>query len=310
MIKSRYLIICLIGIILLIMLTMVNATDTFTTDDGITATKIVDNFKGNIKFKFTNIELNAEGNYVWGLGTMSQKADITNWSTLGDFTASQKVAFIDLVVSENSILFVLRSTNSAYLFVKNYDTDEMIVDGLKVDLTLPPYQAFTLIEEGNSRYYFVVGGEKCSVEKWKSATYNIENVYFKFEKVTDESKTNAYNEALINGTSVASVFNITTTQIADLTGWDLGTKDYYFYNHIPNGSIPKEKGTYILYLKGKDTDTKTVYGYKIIQIDADGPTVKEIYVSSPAAGTHKTGQTVKIGVKFSEPIVGSTVPTL
>lgn len=78
----------LVGIILIMLPTMVNAADTFTTEDGITATKIVDNFKGNIQFKLTNIELNAEGNYVWGFGTTPQSADITNWYTLGDFTAN------------------------------------------------------------------------------------------------------------------------------------------------------------------------------------------------------------------------------
>ena len=303
----------LVGIILLMLPTMVNAADTFTTNNGITVTKIVDNYKGNIQFKLTNIELNSEGNYVWGVGTTSQSADITKWYTLGDFTVSQKVAILDLVVSEKSILSILRSTNNAYLYVKNYDTDEMVVDGLNVDLTLPPYQAFTLMEYGdviNGGCYYVVGGEECSVDRWKAATYNIQNVYFKFEKVTDENLINSYNDALINGTSVDSVFSITTTQIADMTGWNLGTKEYYFYNQIPHDSIPNEKGTYILYLKGKDTDTKTVYGYKVIQLDADGPTVEKIYVSSPESGTYKTRQTVKIRVGFSEPITGSTVPTL
>ena len=179
----------------------------------------------------------------------------------------------------------------------------MVVDGLNVDLTLPPYQAFTLMEYGeaiNGGCYYVVGGEKSIIDKWKAATYNIENVYFKFEKVTDENLINSYNDSLINGTSVARVFNITTSQIADLTGWNLGTKDYYFYNQIPNDSIPKEKGT----------NTKIVYGYKIIQLDADGLTVEKIYVSIPESGTYKTGQTVKIRVGFSESIVGSTVPTL
>ena len=314
MTKAKYIIISLlVGIILLMMPTIVKATDTVTTDDGITATKIVDNQRGNIQFKLNNIELNAEGNYVWGVGTTSQSADITKWYTLGDFTASQKVAILDLVVSEKSILSILRSTNNAYLFVKNYDTDEIVVDALNVDLTLPPYQAFTLMEYGeviNGGCYYVVGGEECVVDRWKAATYNIQNVYFKFEKVTDENLINSYNDALINGTSVDSVFSITTDQIADMTGWNLGTKEYYFYNQIPHDSIPNEKGTYILYLKGKDTDTKTVYGYKVIQLDADGPTVEKIYVSSPESGTYKTGQTVKIRVGFSEPIVGSTVPTL
>lgn len=311
--NKRILLILILAAVLFLIPSICNAADTFTTEDGITATKIVDNYRGNIQIQLSNIELNAEGNYVWGIGTTSQSSDVTNWYTLGDFTASKKVARLDLVVSENSILSILRTKNDAYLYIKNYDTNEMIVDALNVDLTLPPYKAFTLMEYDDIMErgsYYVVGGEKCSVDRWKAATYNIENVYFKFEKVIDENLINAYNEALIKGTPVEEVFSITTTQIADKTGWNLGNKDYYFYNHIPHDSIPNERGIYILYLKGKDTDTKTIYGYKVIQLDADGPIVEKIYINSPETGTYKTGQTVKIRVGFSEVITGTTVPTL
>jgi len=65
-----------------------------------------------------------------------------------------------------------------------------------------------------------------------------------------------------------------------------------------------------LWIKARDVDSKGVYGCLIVNIDGDGPTVEKIYVSSPESGTYKTGQTVKIRVGFSEPIVGSTVPTL
>ena len=42
----------------------------------------------------------------------------------------------------------------------------------------------------------------------------------------------------------------------------------------------------------------------------EGPTVESIYVASQNSGTYNISQTVKINVKFSEEITGTTVPTI
>lgn len=307
--NKRILLIIIFAIALFLIPSICRATDTFTTSDGIVATKIVNNYRGNIDFKISNIVLSDEGNYTWGISTTSSSEDVTKWYSLGDFSSSNKTATISLVISENKILDILRKTNNAWLFIKDNETNNFIIDALKVDLTLPPYYAFTMLEHEYGGLY-IVGGEKCSVDRWKAATYNIENVYYSFKKVTDENLINNYKKALLSGTSVSDVFNISINDIENVSNWNLCNKDYYFYNQITQDNIPKETGIYILYLKAKDTDSKLIYGYKVIGADNESPIVSSIKVTSPSEGTYKTGQTVKVRVNFNETITGTTVPTL
>lgn len=317
MTKAKYLIMSLlVGIILFMIPTMVNAIDTFTTTDGIQVKKVVTGFSnGSIELKVSNIELSSEGNYTWGIGKSSSVDNITNWYVLGDINASKKTASLNLTVQDKNILALLRETNTAYLFIKDTkstdDTtdDTLVIDALQVDLTLPPLYAFDYYIWVDS--YYIIGGNLAPVEQWNGATYNIKNAYYKFEKITDETLVADYKQALLDGTSLSEVFSIDANTVENIENWTACTRDYsYPFTKIDKSKIPTDQGAYYLWIKAKDTDSKTVYGCLIVNIDADGPTVEKIYVSSPESGTYKTGQTVKIRVGFSEPIVGSTVPTL
>lgn len=309
----------LVGIILFMIPTMVKATDTFTTTDGIQVKKVVTGFSnGSIELKVSNIELSSEGNYTWGIGKSSSVDNITNWYVLGDINASKKTASLNLTVQDINILALLRETNTAYLFIKDTkatdDTtdDTLVIDALQVDLTLPPLYAFDYYIWLDS--YYIIGGNLSalsSVVQWNGATYNIKNAYYKFEKITDETLVADYKQALLDKTSLSEVFSIDVSTVENIENWTSCTRDYdYPVTKIDKSKIPTDQGTYYLWIKAKDTDSKTVYGCLIVNIDADGPVVDKIYVSSPESGTYKTGQTVKIRVGFSEPIVGSIIPTL
>lgn len=318
MTKAKYLIMSLlVGIILFMIPTMVKATDTFTTADGIQVKKVVTGFSnGSIELKVSNIELSSEGNYTWGIGKSSSVDNITNWYVLGDINASKKTASLNLTVQDRNILALLRSTNTAYLFIKDTksteDTtdDTLVMDALQVDLTLPPLYAFDYCEWIGD--WWIIGGNLSSVEQWDGATYNIENAYYKFEKITDETLVANYKQALLDGTSLTEVFSIDASTVENIENWTACTtySSSYPYTRIEQSKLPTDQGAYYLWIKAKDTDSKTVYGCLIVNIDGDGPTVDKIYVSSPESGTYQTGQTVKIRVGFSEPITGSTVPTL
>lgn len=317
MTKLKYLIVLfLLSIILFLIPTIVNADDTFTTTDGIVVKKVVTGFSnGSIELKVSNIELSSEGNYTWGIGESPSVDKLTNWYVLGDINASKKTASLNLTVQDKTILALLRKTNTAYLFIKDTkstdDTtdDTLVIDSLEVDLTLPPLYAFDYYIWLDS--YYIIGGNLSSFEEWSGATYNIKNAYYKFEKITDERLVANYKQALLDGTSLSEVFSIDASTVENIENWTACTRDNnYPFTKIDKTKVPTEQGAYYLWLKAKDTDSKTVYGCLIVNIDADGPTVEKIYVSSPESGTYKTGQTVKIRVGFSEPLVGSTVPTL
>ena len=297
-------------LIALCITTQVNAAETFTTEDGIVATKEITSFtSGNIDFKLSNIPLVSDGNYEW-LITTSETVDLTDedldWYVLGDFSASKSTATVSLTITNKDVLAVLRKTNEAYLFVKNSDNNTLIIDGLAVDLTLPPLYAFDIYERWDS--YYIIGEPN---EQWGGATYSIDTAYYKFEKITDETLIANYKKAIAEGTSLASVFSITPDDVEGVEGWNPCSNDYsYPSTKIDETEIPTEQGVYYLWIKAKDADSKTLYGCLILSIDGDGPTVEEIYVDSPASGTYATGQTVKIRVDFSEHITATTVPTL
>lgn len=311
MTKAKYIImILLIAIVLFITPTIVNAADTFTTDNGIVVKKVVTGFSnGSIELDISNIELSLEGNYEWSISTGTSVENITKWYVLGDANASKKTAKLNLTVQDKNILAVLRKTNTAYLFIKDSSDNTMIIDGLQLDLTLPPLYAFDYTIWLDS--YYIIGGNLSSVNQWDGATYNIQNAYYKFEKITDETLVGKYKQALLDGTSLSNVFSIDASRVENIDNWVACTRDInYPFTKIDKSKLPTDQGAYYLWLKAKDTDSKTVYGCLIVNIDADGPKVERIYVSSPESGTYKTGQTVKIRVGFSEAIKGSTIPTL
>ena len=296
--------------------------DTFTTDDGIVAKKLVQSTNGDIEIKFSNIELDSEGRYTWGIGRTSNAEEIEYSANLGDFSQENKTALVSLTTSQDELWLILRETNTAYLFIKNETTGEYVVNALRVDLTLPALKAFKVTDvrkkEMNYDMAFVLtkNGECNShssndKNNGTKSTYDIENMYFKFIKITDEEVISAYQDAKVNGVDLETLTCFADISEAPDSGWTTATKACGYYNtKIMMSDIPTEQGTYYLWLKGKDADSKTVYGYTIVQIDADGPEVKEIRVVSPEEGTYKTPQTVKIRVFFDEAITGTTVPTL
>ncbi len=262
MTKSKKMMI--LGIVFTFMLlftSKVNAAETFSTNDGIVASKIVEGTNGNIEFSFSNIPLDAQSTYEWGIGKTNSKEEVTKWYALNDFNGTNKTAKINLLVSEKEVLSVLRSTDEAYLYIKDNKAGTFVIDALKVDLTLPPYHACELYEW--LRDYYFIGGTNSTVLQWSWAVYNINNVAYKFVKVTDENVIKRYNQAIDNKTSIEEVFSIKVDDIESLTGWEncIGS-DYNGHTKIPEERLPQDDGLYILYMKAKDSDSKTVYGYR------------------------------------------------
>lgn len=307
--NKRILLIIILAIALFLIPNICKATDTFTTSDGIVVKKVVTGFSnGSIELDINNITLSSEGNYEWGISTATTSDSVTKWYVLGDINTSKKTAKLNLTVQESNILAILRKTDTAYLFIKDSD-NSLIINGLELDLTLPPLYAFEYYIWLDS--YYIIGGNLSSVKQWNGATYNIKNAYYKFEKITDEALISKYKQASLDGTSLTSVFSIDKSKVENIENWTACTRDYsYPFTKIDESKIPTDQGAYYLWIKAKDTDSKTVYGCLIVNIDLDGPVVEKIGVSSPDSGTYKTEQTIKINVDFSEPITGSTVPTL
>lgn len=280
MIKSKILIISIIFALAIFITTIVDAADTFTTSDGIVITKKVEGFNGDIDLEISNITLSSEGNYAWGISETSLQDDVVKWYPLVDFNINNRTATINLVTSDSDICTILRKTNTAYLFIKNTNDENFVIDNLELDLTLPPYHAFDLYEWLGD--YYITGGTRVfkSDKQWNAAPYNIANASYKFEKVTDGEIIKKYNEAIQNKTSIENVFSINTYDIENITDWENCSLSYNSVANPISTKIDKEKlptdgGLYILYIKAKDIDSKMLYGYKVWQFDGTKASVDE-----------------------------------
>lgn len=256
-----------LGIILMFMLlftTKVNAEETFSTNDGIVASKIVEGVNGHIELNFTNIPLSTESTYEWGLGKTSLKEEITKWYSLSDFNGKNKTAKINLLATEEDILKILKTTDIAYIYIKDTKENRFIVDALRIDLTLPPYHTFDLIENYGNYYFIGNATASGNFPEYGGAIYGIENVCYKFVKVTNENQIHKYNQAIDNNTSIEDVFSIKVNDIEKLTDWQQCVEAATFgpYSKILKENVPKDNGLYILYMKAKDSDSKTIYGYR------------------------------------------------
>ena len=288
----------------------VNAENVFTTDDGIVVTKKSNsNFSGgNVELAITNIPIKEEMGYEWNVSRTTTIADDANWYLLADTNTTAKTANLILTTENGNILAMLRTTNTLYISVRDSEKN-IIIDKLKIDVTLEPFSAFDLYYRFGNTY--ILGGTGCSVEQWNPSTYNISSAMYKFEKIEDEELINGYRTALKDKTNLGDVTEITVDKIKKIDGWISCTKDHsYPKNRIEEEKIPTDAGVYYLWIKAQDVDSKVVYGVKVINIDAEAPKVNEIRVVSPDEGTYKTEQTIKIRAEFTEVIAGDKMPTM
>lgn len=299
MTKSKKLMI--LGIIFTFMLlftTKVNGAETFSTSDGIVATKIVEGTNGNIEFNFSNIPLDAQSSYEWGIGKTASKEEVAKWYELNDFSGANKTAKVNLLVSEKEVLSVLRTTDEAYLYIKDSKAGTFVVDALRVDLTLPPYHACELYEN-HEDYYFIGGNlNQSQLNCWSGAVYNIKNASYKFVKIADESLIQKYNQAIDNKTSIEDVFSIKVRDIEKLTDWQQCKPTGAYintYTKMIRETLPTDDGLYILYMKAKDSDSKTVYGYRTWPSG-----LKKVPVGGNSNSTTDSGDTGNAGTQGSQ----------
>lgn len=296
--KVKYFVMVLFASVLLLLISNISNAAAGT---DVVATKIIENTDGSVDFKLTNINVTEEHQYTWGASKTTEAKDITNWYTLSTYNTSKKTAVVNFNVGESSIKKLLKTTDTAWIFIKDNE-DNYIVEGLKVDLKLPVLKAFYLTEDKTTtsfRSFSILPRE----------IYNIRSYYYKFEKITNENIISAYQDAIAKNLDLSTIPSLATLSDAPETGWKAIEGNYGTSGQYINPK-PTEQGLYYIWLKAVDSDSKVVIGYNLYYADAQGPLVKSIEVTSPASGTYKTSQTVKIRVYFDETITGTSVPTL
>lgn len=258
-IKIIMVILVIISSILLIANYSNAATDT--SEKTVTSEKNVTSTNGSVDYIIKNLELEDGASYQWAI-EKSKEAEIVNWY---DVTAPEySTGNIRITISSGNSnqLAVLKSTDSAYITVRKVGEKTNILENYKVDLTLPLLKAFTVTK---SVWY---DSAPSNPDYEITSAYNIKasNIVFKWEKITDADIVNNYidNNHDLSGLKLKGKESFPS--LSDTSWKSVHATMSQNKGEILNNEKPAENGLYYLWLKGSADDTKTIYGYVILEI--------------------------------------------
>ena len=261
---------------------------------------------GSLRVNLSNITLDSSHQYEFGIST-NQATQPEDFYTINTYT--NNTCSIELTVSTYNIKEVVGATDKIYLFIKDKsNSDEMVVDALPVDITLPLLEGLNIYFENDSQSY----------EDWDlhvDYLYGMTTGYYQLQKITDTNIINAYNQAMAEGKDISTIENLLTTTIPQSNWENLSNYSALGYGRKLSALKDVDDGLYYVWVQLTGKNKKTIYAYTLLEkgesvADKIAPTVKEISVQDPKSGSYKEGQKVEIRVRFSEDIVGETVPTL
>ena len=270
MAKAKYLvIILLVSVVFTIFPTISNA--------AVTSDKLVPSTNGSIDYTISGLELEDGASYQWAI-EKSQNATITNWYDVVAPKYDTGTVTISISVSNENHLEMLKSTDTAYIYIRKVGEDSNILENYKVDLSLPLLKAFTVVK---SKYYNRNVPNNPAFEITSVYGLNADDVQYKWEKITDVSIVNNYidNNHDLSGLNLKgkeSFPSLSDTSWKSVDRFSVVLGDL----RINNGNLPSEDGLYYLWLKGSSTDVKTVYGQAVLEVGE----VTKINTENPGTG--------------------------
>ncbi len=261
---------------------------------------------GSLRVNLSNITLDSSHQYEFGISE-NQATQPERFYTINTYTDS--TCSIELTVSNNNIKEVVGATDTIYLFIKDKtNSDEVVVDALPVDITLPLL--------GGLNIYFTNTDQ--SYEDWDlyvDYLYGMTTGYYQFQKITDTNIINAYHKAMEEEKDLSTIEDLLTTTIPQNNWKNLSNYSALGYGRTLSALRGVDDGLYYVWVQLTGSNQKTIYGYTLVEkgesvADNIAPTVRAISVESPVSGSYKEGQEVEVRVRFSEDIVGETIPTL
>ena len=257
---------------------------------------------GSIVLNLTGLTLDENKAYSFALLGKGDKITTgTEWHRITEYDTN--TAKITLSSNTVDIRNVLKVYDMGTLYIKDdAATDSSyVVDALQVNLKLPYLQALDYTKN-TSNYY---------INTMYQAIGSYHGTYSIVQKVKDETLIRKYLDVKNNNKSITELEDDLPTNIPDT-----GYKDSSTIWHDD-----LDDGLYLIWVKTSGDNCKNIFGCIVHDglpngktvadyIQGEGPKVLRIQVQSPASGTYKTGQTVKIRVYFDKKITGTTVPTL
>ena len=277
-------------------------------------TRLIEGNDGSITLNLTGLTLDdsaitlPDGETTrYSFSLVSKGVTPTKWFGLMNFT--DETATVVLNPETEAIVKVLKMTDTGYLYIRDNSDSSNVVEALEVDLKLPYLQAidYSRRSQGTSSDSYNIMGQ------YGYGYYGKGSRYYQVTKVTDKTLIQKYLDVKNNNGQITDLKSalpeIPKSGYGSLGGYsDIYVRDY-------------DDGLYLIWIKLTGDSCKDIYGCIVHDglpnaktvanyIQGEGPKVLRIQVQSPASGTYKTGQTVKIRVYFDKKITGTSVPTL
>lgn len=287
--KTKYLIIALITMLLLVIPITVNATD-------VTVSRNIYSNNGSMKFTFNGLTLDTQHEYEFGL-TKTAATQVETWHLITDL--SETSATIDIMTTSKDLREVINAVDTGFVTIKDKTEDTVILEPYGVDLKTP-YLRLT-------NYTVIPNGKEFTTSQSSSINIALRNSanskpYYQYEKITDTAIINKYKEIKEKGgdyTQLESMLK-TTVPSSNWTSWN------YWNGHDSDGidgyGYPEKNittpdtGLYYMWLYFSGTNIKPVYGY--ILVDNLQPEIKLESISLPATLEVPLGSTRTLDVTF------------
>ena len=144
---------------------------------------------GSMKFKFTELKLNKEHEYEFGL-TKTSAAKVETWHEITEYTES--TATVDIMTTTRDLREVINAVDTGYITIRDKTSEEheIVLQPKAVNLKTPFLRVtnYTVIPNGKE-----FDGYDSRVDIALRNPANSE-AYYQYEKITDKSIINKYKE--------------------------------------------------------------------------------------------------------------------
>ncbi len=256
-------------IFLIIILVLFNTNISFSANNREINTyeKIIINKDGSMFINLKDLNISHGKNYKWAISKNKVLDNEVKWFEFETINITDKTAQIYLDPEDDDILRILKTTDIAYIFIKDINTNVICLNGLQVDIKLPYSTAFEVFQERNLLW---------QIKK----LYGISKMYYSTVKITDKDVIRHFKETKKTFSEDAITLNGDTEVINNNsidkfnfefeipTDWkELATPSSSFTKKdpvLPYETVPHDPALYVVWLKAKDNNSKEIYGYFLV----------------------------------------------
>lgn len=258
--KTKLIAMLVISILLVCTILNCLAIKSVNAEETVNIKKTVTSTNGTVDYEISGLEIEEGHEYQWGI-VKTKGETISKWNNV--IAPDYETKTIKVTVDSTEYLDILKTSDIAYISVREKDETTNILDEAKVDLSLTLGKSYNVVK---SIWYDrdVPSNPAFSI----TPVYGISSsdIQYGWEEITDANIINNYidNNHDISGLNVKGKDEIPSNTS---TIWkSITTIDSWGTGGIRNYQLPENDGLYYLWLKNSSTDIKTVYGQVIVEI--------------------------------------------